>query len=473
VREFLSGVRDYQGFTGLLSCDEFGDCGSQKITVIGHADSGDVDASLANVIYEYSPSGAFQVGTLLPVEVPLTATWRGVTEDSIHIAATTIDFEWLVEKGFSPNGWGDQTLVWEAMVADLNDRGGINGRQVVLDAVRPYSAIPGVGIGADGVCLEVAGDFETFAVFGGFLGPAEISNICIPGQQETILIGGRTNSERLAQVTAPWLETGTAKERRMSVYLSLLDQNGLLDGRSVAIIGATASQGAYDTGVATLSDLGVDVVLQAISEVTVGDTEAEDAWWDVMAERVRASGADAVVFAGGDRAGFRNLFEAGVDVEYFPYNNESLTSLSTSTTAEMVDGAITLTGLTEQEQLEQVETQERCIKPFQARHPEIEVGSPDTHEDGIEKWWRSIMTHCNQLRLFELIASKAGPVLTHDTFREAYESMPQFKLPLSAHASLGPDKVDAGDSFRLSVFVDNGTDNGLLDPLSDIMDGTP
>jgi branched-chain amino acid transport system substrate-binding protein len=64
VREFLSNVRDYQGFTGLLSCDEFGDCGSQKITVIGHTNSSDVDGSLANVIYEYSPAGGSQVGLL-------------------------------------------------------------------------------------------------------------------------------------------------------------------------------------------------------------------------------------------------------------------------------------------------------------------------------------------------------------------------------------------------------------------------
>jgi branched-chain amino acid transport system substrate-binding protein len=64
VREFLSNVRDYQGFTGLLSCDEFGDCGSQKITVIGHTNSSDVDGSLANVIYEYSPAGGSQVRLL-------------------------------------------------------------------------------------------------------------------------------------------------------------------------------------------------------------------------------------------------------------------------------------------------------------------------------------------------------------------------------------------------------------------------
>jgi len=58
VREYLAGVTDYSGIIGLMSCDAFGDCGSQKITVIGHADSGDIAASNANVVYEYAPGGS-------------------------------------------------------------------------------------------------------------------------------------------------------------------------------------------------------------------------------------------------------------------------------------------------------------------------------------------------------------------------------------------------------------------------------
>ena len=79
----------------------------------------------------------------------------------------------------------------------------------------------------------------------------------------------------------------------------------------------------------------------------------------------------------------------------------------------------------------------------------------------------------NQLRMFEQIATKAGPILTHDTFREAAATMSQFRLPLSPYASLSAEKVDADDSFRLSVFVDDGSDNGTLEPMTDIMDGTP
>jgi CubicO group peptidase (beta-lactamase class C family) len=58
VREHLNSVTDYSGIIGLITCDAFGDCGSQKITVIGHADSGDVAASNANVVYEYAPGGS-------------------------------------------------------------------------------------------------------------------------------------------------------------------------------------------------------------------------------------------------------------------------------------------------------------------------------------------------------------------------------------------------------------------------------
>jgi len=77
VREFLSNVRDYEGLTGLLSCDEFGDCGSQKITVIGHGDSGDVDGSLANVVYQYAPGGgSLGEGSLV---VPAPKPQRGGT----------------------------------------------------------------------------------------------------------------------------------------------------------------------------------------------------------------------------------------------------------------------------------------------------------------------------------------------------------------------------------------------------------
>ena len=47
----------YSGLIGTINCDEFGDCGSQKITIVEHLDStDDIEASKANVVFEFAPS---------------------------------------------------------------------------------------------------------------------------------------------------------------------------------------------------------------------------------------------------------------------------------------------------------------------------------------------------------------------------------------------------------------------------------
>jgi len=55
VREHLDGSRGYRGVIGIINCDDFGDCGSQKITVVHHTDSNDVDAGMSNVVFEFAP----------------------------------------------------------------------------------------------------------------------------------------------------------------------------------------------------------------------------------------------------------------------------------------------------------------------------------------------------------------------------------------------------------------------------------
>ncbi|MCQ3813776.1 MAG: branched-chain amino acid ABC transporter substrate-binding protein, partial [Acidimicrobiia bacterium] len=55
VREYLDNLSGFNGLIGSISCDDFGDCGSQKITIIHNEDSSDVEASKRNVVFEYAP----------------------------------------------------------------------------------------------------------------------------------------------------------------------------------------------------------------------------------------------------------------------------------------------------------------------------------------------------------------------------------------------------------------------------------
>ena len=55
VREYLNAVSGYGGIIGTIGCDAFGDCGSQKTTVIHHRDPDDIEASKANIVFEFAP----------------------------------------------------------------------------------------------------------------------------------------------------------------------------------------------------------------------------------------------------------------------------------------------------------------------------------------------------------------------------------------------------------------------------------
>ena len=78
VREFLNGVSNYSGLIGLMSCDEYGDCSSSKITVIQNIDINDYGVSTANVVYEYAPLGSAQVGDIAAAEAGAALPGDGV-----------------------------------------------------------------------------------------------------------------------------------------------------------------------------------------------------------------------------------------------------------------------------------------------------------------------------------------------------------------------------------------------------------
>ena len=52
--EYLDNLSGYEGIIGTLSCDDFGDCGAQRITVVQN-DSGDFAGSIENVVFSFAP----------------------------------------------------------------------------------------------------------------------------------------------------------------------------------------------------------------------------------------------------------------------------------------------------------------------------------------------------------------------------------------------------------------------------------
>ena len=56
VRQHLDNLGDYNGLSGSIACDDFGDCGSGAITVIENVGGADnAEAAMSNIVYTYTP----------------------------------------------------------------------------------------------------------------------------------------------------------------------------------------------------------------------------------------------------------------------------------------------------------------------------------------------------------------------------------------------------------------------------------
>ncbi len=55
LRDRLSETSNFDGIIGTINCDEFGDCGSQRISIILHEDATDIEAGKQNVVYDFAP----------------------------------------------------------------------------------------------------------------------------------------------------------------------------------------------------------------------------------------------------------------------------------------------------------------------------------------------------------------------------------------------------------------------------------
>lgn len=428
-------------------------------------DSGDADGTDGSEDSE-ADAGA--------VEEPmaLTASWRGVTAETITLGMSMLDFDKLKELGLSPGGWGDQQAIWEALVADLNARGGINGRMV--EAVYEfYSPIDNAD--ADRACAVLTQDNETFANLGGFVGPAGVADVCVVGLNETIMVGGEITDDELAQARAPWFHAGPTVEYQTFNLLNLLVQTGRADGAVVYMMGGASAADEEDFVRGQLEERGIEVVGSRIIEAGDGDTLAQDRELAVAFEDFRSSGANTLMLFGTPSAQIRGAAAAGLTGSIAIWSNDSggLANLGqTIVDKSVADGALTTTAATDDEIFNDELFQSRCVEPVKAADiPEEDLRLPSSYQTGEENWFNPLRRYCIMLAIFEAVATIAGGDLTPETFEAAAfgPEFDDFVLPGIGPASLSPDKLGAQDGVRLSEYDHTLGDGGLV-PVTELLD---
>jgi len=396
-----------------------------------------------------------------------TSSARGVTEDTITVGYTYLDFASLVDQGLASSGYGDQELAFQTMVDALNEDGGINGRriEVVYEGYTPLGSED-----AEAACLRLTEDNEVFAVLGGFLGPAEPANTCVAGQQETILVGGVQSSERLAEAQAPWITDRATRTRQADILLRLLDSEDMLEGADVALVTNVDAEDTHDAVLDALDEQGIEPVDDISLDAPIGDIPAEDASWSALGERVNASGADTLLVAGNPGSTIRNRAALDLDVDIWALDQETLLNLGTSVSPDDARGVLSAAP---QGDLLEAESFAECRDAYAAANPDVTILPPEELEETDEDVLAGLGLACNFLDLFEVVATEAGAELTNESFAAALEGLDDFSIATQPFASLGPDKLDSNDSFQLVSFDPDLGPTGGLDPMTDVQDLTP
>ena len=136
VREFMGGVSSWPGIIGDITCDAFGDCGSQRIAVVQHNDSSDIAAGKDNVVFTYAPGKSAVTGAITSADGPMCvglvtdvgqvddksfnqSAWEGVLRASDEMGA---DVDYIETQAALLFGADDN---WQKAMWDMLNPGGI------------------------------------------------------------------------------------------------------------------------------------------------------------------------------------------------------------------------------------------------------------------------------------------------------------------------------------------------------------
>lgn len=374
----------------------------------------------------------------------LTASDRGVTAEKIKVGVLVIDIGSIGRIGIAVPGLSpqEQMEAWNAFFHELNERGGIHGRQVE-HVFREFDLLDADDMRA--ACLELVHDQKVFAVVeaGGFHGPAVL---CVTRENRTPLLGGGTVGTpkgyfRLSQ--GMLFTVQQAAPRLMRNFAWELGRLDLLRGRKIGILdgGSIPMEETMDVFTAAMRDLGGEVVYRAnlSQDHSTGASQVP-----VAVQQMRTHGVESVMLV--SSLVYATQFVQAADGQrWHPnyYTTDWQAGSNDNYAAAMpesFDGALSISS---------------------TRLYEVRVGKPELAIDAhcrqiwekrtgkkVERGtvaYASTVEICNMVRLFEAGALGAGSNLTRPGLSKAIQGLGHFVLADFGDGGFRPGKFDAID----------------------------
>jgi hypothetical protein len=389
----------------------------------------------------------------IPAAASSSVSTPGVTATSIRVGIPYVDLSSLASLGIKLTQ-GSYPDAYNAVIANLNAHGGIDGRKIVpyLVAVNPTGTAA-----AATACTQLTEDDKVFVAI------APLSPGCYLQQHHTPTIQAQAQG-----ATSPGSASNFTLEAPAGAYdplqLSVFDKEGVFKGKKVGLYGGTTGDEQELAIVqSALKKLHVDVVQSAVNDAPATDQTAENQDFEVIAQRFQNEGVNEVVGVGDGSVGWPQGSVANQSNYNPPWVATDETALdgyvgtggaaASPYLAKVVTSVPVLNGL----RLWQDPGVQKCVSLIHKAYPSDTITAYSPNSSSSDHSYISAESACQNVALFAVIAKAAGKDLTVSSFTKAAESLKNFTIP----ASGGPVSFASGEPYALGpVYV------GHYDPSS-------
>jgi ABC-type branched-subunit amino acid transport system substrate-binding protein len=340
----------------------------------------------------------------------------GVSKDEIKLGVTYVDFEPI--KDVVDISHGDYVKTYNAVIDDLNQRGGVNGRKIVpvFEKVNPLGTAP-----AQEVCLKLTEDQKVFAAVGFFI--LDAPN-CYVAQHDTPVLGGTMNPTYLKQAKAPWMTLDSGPEVTPRA-IEALAQSGALEGK-IGVVGVAQEEKNLLDAVVTpsLKRNGIKYTT-AIIDAPLTDTVAATQQAGTIAEEFKSEGIKTVLLVGATPTVFSNALKSSdyrPKLVGIPFSTFQGAALNKATDPDIWKGSVTADIAAEFKD-----------PSLQKCYTTVEKATGDTiverAQPGTPDYQASARAACQYISLFSQLAGAAGKNLTVDSFGKAAQKLGSVTIP--------------------------------------------
>jgi ABC-type branched-subunit amino acid transport system substrate-binding protein len=405
---------------------------------------------------------------------------NGVSANSIRMGVALVDFTEIEQYTDTIRTKAEQKQIYEAYIDNINAHGGINGRKIV-----PYFKFytPLGTAGALSLCTSFAQDDNVFVVVGSFIDFSGDAQTCIANQEHRVLMTFNL-TQAIIDKSPPGLivTAGDIPERQASILIQLLQKQGTLKDKTVAVMGDTTESTVVNgTIVPGLEKAGIKLGTTAILDVgTTGDTTTGQAQLESYIEKWKTEHVNAL-FLSGDLASTKTFV---VKVKQaFPnillladngdFGMQAQQEQAAGVKPNPYEGTLSAGGLSAQE-YDHSANWKYCAAIYQAATgkpaPDAEhtIKLPNGKINDVNG---TINDACQTLSMFHDIAERVGPYLNNTNWVYTVDHFgPITNRGSGPYSSLHTGKYSADDNWRLNEWDSKLGTDGLSKPVTPVED---